>query len=359
MKISGNNLRLRRKKTEHRGPTTTRPWNPWIGCFKVSLGCQNCYIFRSLRPRYNPNVATPTKGIDPATNINDAPPLHWGKRPDLVFTCSLSDFFINWADAWRPRAWEVIRRTPNIVYNILTKRPQRILTHPDKCLPPDWITEEHPNGYPNVYLGVTVESPRYLWRIDLLNKIPCVFRWLSAEPLLEPLPSLHKYLGGNQVRLVHCGGESDRWHPRPPKAPPGDTPLDAFRDIRDQCANAKVPFYFLQQGGSKPCHCGCYSKWGDRLLDGRWHQQFPFRTIIADGPRHGKRQRERILYALARENIQTYRTPIQTETNRGNPRQVDRVLLTDVICDQTLSNLKNALPNTILMLETWPQIGAT
>jgi protein gp37 len=308
----------------------------------------SCYIFRTLRPRYDPNVATPTKGIDPATNINDAPPLHWGKRPNLIFTCSLSDFFINWADAWRPRAWEVIRRTPHFVYFILTKRPQRILTHPDKCLPPDWG-----EGYPNVWLGVTVEAPQYLWRIDLLNKIPCVSKWLSAEPLLEPLPTLHKYLGGNQIRLVHCGGESDMWHPRPPKAPPGGTPLDAFRGVRDQCANARVPFYFLAQGGSKPCRCGCLSKWGNRLVDGRWHQQFPFPTLVVDGPRQGKRQKERILRALAKANVEAYKTPVQTETIRGNPRQVDRVVLVEDISQTTLNNLQAALPQSKLTYETW------
>jgi protein gp37 len=342
-----------RNKSKYRGTTTTRPWNPWIGCFKVSPGCDNCYIFRILRPSHNPNVVTPTKGIDPATNINDAPPLHWGKRRDIVFTCSLSDFFIRDADAWRPRAWEVIRRTPHITYNILTKRPQRILTHPNICLPNDWTTVAHPNGYPNVALGVTVEKPQFLWRIDMLNKIPCSFRWLSAEPLLEPLPTLHRYLGGNQVKMVHCGGESDRWHPRRPTAPPGGTWLDAFRQIRDQCTQATVPFFFLQQGGSQPCSC-CGCKWGCRLLDGNWHQEFPFPTLIAEGPRQGKRQRDRILSALTRQNIETFRTPIQTETKRGNPHQVDRVLLTKVISKQTLNQLQAALPNTVLTLETWP-----
>lgn len=309
----------------------------------------SCYIFRSLRPNHNPDIVTPTKGIDPADNIADAPPLHWGKRRDFIFSCSLSDFFILDADAWRPRAWEIIRRTPQLMYLILTKRVQRILTHPDKCLPPDWGA-----GYPNVALGVTVEAEKYLWRIDLLNKIPCKHRWLSAEPLLEPL-NIQKYLGGDQVTLVHCGGESDKWHPRRPKPPPGGTWRDAFRGIRDQCAQARVPFFFLQQGGSKPCHCGqCFGKWGCRRLDGRWLQQFPVPTIIANGPRLGKTQRERILHALVKANIETYKTKVQTETIPRSKHQVDRVLLTKAISDETFNQLRNALPNTRLTLETWP-----
>lgn len=86
-------------------------------------------------------------------------------------------------------------------------------------------------------LGVTVEAEKYLWRIDMLNKIPCKFRWLSAEPLLTPLPTLHRYLGGNQITLVHCGGESDRWHPRRPKAPKGGTWRDAFRVLLTHTIN--------------------------------------------------------------------------------------------------------------------------
>jgi len=345
-----------KSKKKHRGPTTFRPWNPWLGCFKVSDGCANCYIFRTLRPNHDPNVPTPTKGIDPADKIEDAPPFHWGKRRDLIFSCSYSDFFIYQADPWRSRGWDVIRQTPHFFYFILTKRPQRILTHRAKCLPPDWVTQDHPNGYPNVALGVTVERPKYLWRIDLLNKIPCVFKWLSVEPLLEPLPTLSKYLGANQVALVHCGGESDMYHPRPPKAPPGGTPLDAFRGIRDQCAQAKIPFYFLAQGGSQPCRCGCLSRWGDKLLDGRWHQEFPLPTLVAEGPRQGKRQRERILRVLAKQNIETYKTKVQTETIRRNPRQVDRVLLTNTVSQQTIHKLETALPNTVLTLETWPHM---
>jgi hypothetical protein len=206
-----------------------------------------------------------------------------------------------------------------------------------------------------VALGATVEAEKYLWRIDMLNKIPCKHRWLSAEPLLTPLPTLSKYLGGNQITLVHCGGESDKWHPRRPKAPPGGTWLDAFRGIRDQCAQARIPFFFLQTGGNKPCRCGqCFCKWGERRLDGRWHQEFPVPTIVANGPRRGKRQRERILHALAKANIETYKTKVQSETRRRSARQVDRVLLTQAISNQTLRQLEADLYNTTLRMETWP-----
>lgn len=88
----------------------------------------------------------------------------------------MSDFFIEEADKWRPEAWEIISLTPQHTWLILTKRPERI----KDCLPPDWG-----NGYPNVWLGVTVENNESLFRLSLLAKIPAKLRFVSAEPLLE------------------------------------------------------------------------------------------------------------------------------------------------------------------------------
>jgi protein gp37 len=298
--------------------------------------------------KFNPKVLTPTKGLDETSTIDDAPPLHW-RRPEMIFTCSLSDFFHQEADPWRSQAWEVIRRTPHHGYHILTKRISRVLSNPEKCLPPDWDSEWD-KGYRHVWLGVTVESPQFYWRMDMLNRIKTTLRWVSCEPLLEPLPDLHKHGLGSTIMWCFTGGESDRYDPRPN----GGVPLGWFRDIRDQCNKARIPFHFLQQGGSKPCHCGCLSKYGCRKLDGRMYQQYPVPSLIAEGPKRGKRQRERILDLLKKNNVLVYKTPVQTESTRGIPRQTDRILLTDTVNQQTLSNLQNALFDTALTLETWP-----
>src|SRR5207249_2293856 len=98
-------------------------------------------------------------------------PLKW-KEPELIFTCSISDFFIEEADPWREEVWEIIRKTPQHTYQILTKRPERISDH----LPSNWG-----DGWSNVWLGTSVELQKYLTRADILMDIPAKIHWLSCE----------------------------------------------------------------------------------------------------------------------------------------------------------------------------------
>jgi protein gp37 len=167
-------------------------------------------------------------------------------RVDTVFTCSLSDFFHEGADAWRPEAWEVIRRCPHLIFQVLTKRPLRIADH----LPPDWG-----EGYPNVWLGVSVESNDYVWRADVLRQIPARVRWVSAEPLLGPLPDLD--LTG--FHWIVVGGESGPEH--------RDMDHAWARQLRDNAHRQGVAFFFKQSAGARPGQ-------GD-LLDGRRWREFP------------------------------------------------------------------------------------
>lgn len=298
--------------------------------------------------KFNPKVLTPTKGLDATSTIDDTPPLHWRRR-EMIFTCSLSDFFHQDADRWRPLAWEVIRRTPHHRYHILTKRISRVFTNPEKCLPADWDSEWD-GAYKHVWLGVTVETPQFYWRMDMLNRIKSKLRWVSCEPLLEPLPDLQKHGLGTTIRWTFSGGESDRYDPRPK----GGVPEKWFLDIRDQCAAAKVPFHFLQKGGSQPCSCGCFSKYGCRKVAGRMYQEYPVPTLVAQGPKNGKRQRQRVLHVLKKNNIEAYKTPVQTEQTRGIPGQTDRIPLKEPISSQTLANLQTELRNTTVTLQTWP-----
>ena len=151
---------------------TDRTWNPWQGCKKVSAGCKNCYMYREKK-RYGQDPAVVVRS---KTTFNA--PLKW-KAPARVFTCSWSDFFIPQADPWRDEAWDIIRRTPHLTYQILTKRPERI----EACLPQDWG-----NGYRNVWLGISAESGEwYDRRWPILLEVPAAVRFLSAEPLLGPI----------------------------------------------------------------------------------------------------------------------------------------------------------------------------
>lgn len=214
---------------------TERTWNPWQGCHKVSAGCANCYMYsEKIRYGQRPNEVVRSK---PAT-FNA--PLKW-KEPARVFTCSWSDWFIEEADAWRAEAWEIVRRTPHLTYQILTKRPERIAG----ALPADWGP-----GWPNVWLGVSVENQAAAFtRLPQLIEMPAAVRFVSAEPLLGPVdltPWLVAELGErgrSRLGLLHwviVGGESG------PKARPMDVAW--ARSLVAQCRDAGVAAFTKQLG---------------------------------------------------------------------------------------------------------------
>lgn len=208
---------------------TQRTWNPWRGCEKVSPGCAHCYMFTMQeRANLDPSVVTRTKTW--------GDPMKWqraaavGEKDVLVFTCSWSDFFHPDADRWRDEAWQVIKATPNLHYQILTKRPELVATR----LPADWGA-----GYPNVWLGVSVENDRFVSRVDLLRTIPARVRFISAEPLLGPLPSLDS----SGIDWLIVGGESG----------PGYRPMphEWATDSQRAAAAAGVAFFFKQSAAPR------------------------------------------------------------------------------------------------------------
>lgn len=167
---------------------TEATWNPWHGCVKVSPGCKYCYMYRD-KEKYGQD---PTKVVRSKGNFKD--PLKWTDAK-VIFTCSWSDWFIDQADAWRPEAWEIIKATPWHTYQILTKRPERVLAH----LPADWG-----EGYDNVWLGVSVESQDQVDRINVLDEIPAKVKFISFEPLIGPITG--GFVG--EIDWIILGGES-------------------------------------------------------------------------------------------------------------------------------------------------------
>jgi protein gp37 len=171
---------------------TDATWNPFYGCRKVSTECKFCYMYRDQQ-RYGRNPAIVTKA---KTTFNK--PLSW-KEPKLIFTCSWSDWFIEEADEWRDELWKIIKATPQHTYQILTKRPERIL----QCLPADWG-----EGYDNVWLGISVGNNKSLHRCKTLGEIPAKIKFISAEPLLEELNELNEILKQYKFDWCIIGGES-------------------------------------------------------------------------------------------------------------------------------------------------------
>ena len=225
---------------------TDATWNPVTGCTKVSPGCKNCYAERLAarlhamgNPRYRNGFAV-TLHPDQLTL-----PLRW-RRPKRVFVNSMSDLFHEAVpDEYLRRVFDMMAEADWHTFQILTKRSDRLaVLAPDLPWPP------------NVWQGVSVENARYTSRIADLQMVPAAVRFLSVEPLLGAIPNLP--LDG--IHWVTFGGESGG----------GRRPMEAAwaRDIRHQCADAGVAFFFKQWGGRTP-------QAGGRLLDGRTWDETP------------------------------------------------------------------------------------
>ena len=238
------------------GTKTGASWNPWMFCHKLGTGpengCKFCYMFRQVlskriqkrHPDWKPDHPQLTKSTQSA-------PSHMKGR-QMIFTCSWSDFFIREADApgWRDHAWQVIRANPQHIFRICTKRVERIRPpNGPSLLPDDWDSEWN-GAYKHVWLGCTVEHQKWTWRMDMLRKIPCTLRWVSAEPLLSELK-----LDLSEFSFVVDGGESGGRDENGNWEQIRDANLDWFRSLRDQCRAAGVMYCHKQNGGMKKCSC--------------------------------------------------------------------------------------------------------
>lgn len=234
---------------------TESTWNPTTGCDRISPGCDNCYALTLARrlkamgsEKYqtdgNPKTSGPGFGLSLHPHSLDLPK-RW-RSPRTIFVNSMSDLFHPEVPLqFIRKVFEVMASTPQHQYQVLTKRSKRMS---DLASDLEWP--------PNVWMGVSVETDRYLFRIDHLRRVPAALRFVSAEPLLGALGTL----GLDGVDWVIVGGESG----------PGARPMEEewVTDIRDQCAGSAVPFFFKQWGGHTP-------KAGGRTLNGVVHDGMP------------------------------------------------------------------------------------
>ena len=240
---------------------TTHTFNPWWGCTKVSDGCKNCYA-ESLSKRYGHNVWGPKNARRLLSDAHWRQPLSWNKeamengKRYKVFCASMADVFEEAApEGQLERLWELIANTPGLDWQLLTKRPERIVD----SLPSDWG-----QGYENVWLGTSVEDERVIHRIESLIRVPAAIRFLSLEPLIGPLPNI-PLLG---IDWAIVGGESGA----------GARPINPnwVIEIREQCNAAEVAFFFKQWGGTNKKVTG-------RQLEGRTYDEMPTRYHFIPG----------------------------------------------------------------------------
>jgi protein gp37 len=244
---------------------TETTWNPVRGCARISPGCEHCYAER-MAHRFG-GKGMPYEGLTRASRtgprwtgrlrlVDDAigEPLRW-RKPQLVFVNSMSDLFHDAVpEPFIRDVFETMAAAERHTFQILTKRADR-LAELGSRLP--WPA--------NVWMGVSVESRKYLGRIDHLRTVPAHVRFLSLEPLLGPLPSLE--LSG--IHWVIVGGESG----------PGARPMRKawVREIRQKCRQRHVPFFFKQWGGVQ-------KKTAGRRLDGRTYDEMPKLGVRGPSP---------------------------------------------------------------------------
>lgn len=270
---------------------TTHTWNPWMGCTKVSPACDGCYAEALMDKRYgkvqwgnHPRIRTGQH------TWND--PMRWQRQADedgtrpFVFCASLADIFDNQVPQdWRGEAFAVMRKTPRLVYLLLTKRPQNIVKLANAV-----------GGLPsNAAIGTTVEDQQRanvnLMALDSarLQTNP-LFTFGSFEPLLGPIFIPPAFMPD----WVITGGETDQGgHKARPTHP------DWFRDLRDQCAKSSIPFHHKQNGEwvsvSEVAGPGAHFTFPDgatvrrvgkklsgRTIDGVTHDAFPVIREPAD-----------------------------------------------------------------------------
>ena len=249
---------------------TDATWNPVTGCTRVSPGCVNCYIdwappFRVEGRHFTDRDGNRSHAIGATTGVRLHPDrLDWplrkrswrGKRG---FVCSLADLFHDDVpDEYIARVFAVMALTPEVTYQVLTKRPARMraLLASGTFAGMVWRDVDDPSWpLPNVWMGVTVEDQeRADQRIPILLDTPAAVRWLSCEPLLGPVDLDATGMGvtgtsgpesrPSAVDWVVAGGESG----------PNARPMHPSwaRSLRDQCATAGVPFLFKQWGEWAP-----------------------------------------------------------------------------------------------------------
>jgi protein gp37 len=230
---------------------TDATWNPVTGCDKISPGCKHCYAERMskrLQAARNPNYQNGfALTLQPHMLTR---PLEW-KTPKQIFVNSMSDLFHDDVPLeYIQRVFSVMNEASWHQYQVLTKRAERLEELSGK-LP--WAA--------HIWMGVSVESEKFLPRVDCLRRTKAHVKFLSLEPLLGPLPEMN--LRGIDWAIV--GGESG----------PGARPMDAgwVTDIRDQCVRANVAFFFKQWGG-------VFKKRTGRELEGRTWDQKPELVVI-------------------------------------------------------------------------------
>ena len=259
---------------------TDHTFNPWWGCQRVSPGCEHCYA-ETFSKRVGLKVWGPTsdRRFFGEKHWND--PIKWNREAlkagvrRRVFCASMADVFEDRRDLdpWRIKLWRLIEDTPDLDWQLLTKRPENMLTLASECWRGEWPD--------NIWAGTTAEDQaHYDRRWPKLAMVPARVHFISHEPALGPI-EIHEALGGDDSPIfpdwVITGGESG----------PGARPYE-IRWARNLSMSAPVDTaVFVKQMGSHALWNGARlrfesakggdpSEWPESGMVGGWPREFPF-----------------------------------------------------------------------------------
>lgn len=235
---------------------TDKTWNPITGCTKISAGCIHCYanvMANRLQGMNNPKY---NRGFKLTLHPNDLlEPTKW-RNPSMVFVCSMSDLFHKDVPfEFIDRIFDVIRNTPQHIYQILTKRAERMnLYFNERTIPS------------NAWVGVTVENMQTKCRMDYIRNLDAKVKFISCEPLLEDLGEIN--LSG--INWIIVGGESGV-QARPMKE-------EWVLNIKRQAETNHIPFFFKQWGTWGNDGIRRSKKANGKLLKGKIIQEIPMQN---------------------------------------------------------------------------------
>ena len=235
---------------------TEMTWNPTTGCNKVTAGCKFCYAEVMARRLKAMGVDKYKTGFKLAIHEDALDiPYSW-KSPKVVFVNSMSDLFHKDVPLeFIKKVFDVMNKNPQHTFQVLTKRSVILLKYNHELT---WT--------PNIWMGVSIEDERVIHRLDDLRKTSALIKFLSCEPLIGPLPNLNL----TNIDWVIVGGESGKRKIRPMRT-------EWVLDIKSQCKESNVAFFFKQWGGTNKKKTG-------RLLKGRTYSQMPKRKVRPSYP---------------------------------------------------------------------------
>ena len=207
-------------------------WNPWHGCIKKSEGCENCYMYflDRMRSQDGAHIYRTKAGFDYPLQ-KDHRGAYKVQSGEMLRVCMTSDFFLAEADPWRAEAWDIMRMRRDVIFFLLTKRPERVL----QCLPEDWG-----DGWENIFFNVTAENQRRAdERIPILLELPFRHKGVMCAPFIGAV-SMRQYLETGQIEQVLCDGENyDGARP---------CRFEWVQALRQECAENDVTFVFCGTG---------------------------------------------------------------------------------------------------------------